>query len=154
MKRKIKMKKKNRGGLFKRYFGVSAATVLTGFMFIGFVMMFFIAGQWWNEKVDSLTSNSQYIGIMYHDYSKGSLPDDKEVEMISGTLEIMSKATQSDYFITDVEGRVIVCGDCESAYSSNCENHSDLVVTSEYMQRAISGGFTDYATEDEFGIGQ
>lgn len=152
MKRNVK--KKDKGGLFKRYFGVSAATVLTGFIFIGFVMIIFTAGQWWNEKIDSLTKNSQYIGMMYQDYSKDGLPEDKEIEMISGTLEIMSKATESDYFITDTEGKVIVCGDCESAYSSNCDSHSGLVITSEYMKRALSGGFTDYTTEDEFGIGR
>ncbi len=152
--RKKGTRKKKSTGLFRRYFSVSAAVVSTGFIFIGFVMMIFTAAQWWTEKVDMLTKNSQDISIIYAEYSRGEIPVDRDIEHLSTTLSVMSKATMSDYFITDLEGKVIVCGDCEKAYSSNCEAHKEFVVAVDYMQRALDGGFTDYSTSEEFGIGK
>ncbi len=151
---KKRARKKKSTGLFRRYFSVSAAVISTGFIFIGFVMMIFIAVQWWNEKVDVLTKNSQDISVIYAEYGKGEIPSDNDISHLSTTLSVMSQATMSDYFITDTRGRVIVCGDCQSAYSSNCEAHKEFVVADGYMQRALDGGFTDYSTDDEFGIGK
>lgn len=146
--RKGKRKKKG-SNLFIRYFTISAATVLVSFVFIGLVMTFFIAAQWWTDKVDILSKNAKDIVDVY-----SYLDIDKEhnEELVTGTLKIMSSATQSEYFITDPQGDVLYCGDCETGESSSCSNHKDLIVASETLDRAIDGGFSDYITDDDFGI--
>jgi signal transduction histidine kinase len=142
-------RKKKGSNLFIRYFTISAATVFVSFVFIGLVMTFFIAAQWWTDKVDILSKNAKDIVDVY-----SYLDIDKEhnEELVTGTLKIMSSATQSEYFITDLNGDALYCGDCETGKSSYCSNHKDLTVASETLDRAINGGFSDYITDDDFGI--
>ena len=147
-------RKKHKFSLFKRYFFRSAAIIFVGFIFIGFATMLFIAGHWWNEKVETLTRNSHNIVEMYTEFQTNDLSEDEEVALMSNTLEIMSSATNSDYFVTDLEGNVIMCASCTSFYSNDCEKHGSLIIEDAYMSRAVKGGFTDYATDAEIGSGQ
>ena len=144
-------KKKKGSNLFIRYFTISSMTVFVSFVFIALVMIFFIAAQWWTDKVDILSKNAHDIVSVYT-----YLDTDNELdeELITGTLKIMSAATQSEYFITDANGDAFYCGDCESGQSSSCDNHKDLVVDKATLLRAIDGGFSDYMTDDDFGIGR
>lgn len=152
MKRKNK-KNKKKSNLFRRYFGVSALTVLFGFAFIGLVMMFFIAGQWWTDKVDVLTRNAQNIASAYITLDETDFYDENDEGMIKNALKFMHEATLSDYFITDIRGDVIYCCDAEFNGLNVCAVHRSLTVSEEHMERAMNGGFSDYTTEDEFGIG-
>ncbi len=145
-----KNKRKKRGSnLFIRYFTISATTVLISFIFIGLVMTFFIAAQWWTDKVDALSKNANDIVDIY---GYMDMSGEYDEDLVTGTLKVMSSATQSEYFITDPQGDVIYCGDCETGKSASCNNHKDLMVDSETLDRAIDGGFSDYITDDDFGI--
>ncbi len=149
-KRRVRRKKKG-SSLFVRYFTISSLTVFVSFLTIALVMIFFIAAQWWTEKVDVLSENAQDIVKVYN-YLDSEKEFDKDV--LTSTLKIMSTATQSDYFITDVSGNVVLCGDCESGESASCDNHKDLVVGESTLFRAKDGGFSDYVTDEDFGIGR
>ncbi len=152
---KAKKKKDNRkSNLFRRYFGVSALTVLLGFVFIGFVMMFFVAGQWWNDKVDVLTRNAQNIAGTYSMLDDAEIREENSEEIIKNALRFMHEATLSDYFITDMKGKAIYCCDANTDGTSVCPEHRTLTVSEAHMIRAMDGGFSDYTTEDEFGIGK
>ena len=149
MKKSTRKRKKRGSSLFIRYFSISAITVLISFIFIGLVMTFFIAAQWWTDKVDILSKNAKDIVDVYKYLD---IDEKQDVELITGTLKIMSAATQSEYFITDPNGDVLYCGDCETGKSSFCDNHKDLVVASETLDRAVDGGFSDYITDEDFGM--
>ncbi|MBO5936373.1 MAG: HAMP domain-containing histidine kinase [Clostridia bacterium] len=153
MKKTIRrLRKKTRNSnLFIRYFTISAMTVAVSFVFIGLVMTFFIAAQWWTDKVDVLTSNADDIVAVCGEIKT---IDDLDESMVTGTLQIMSTATQSEYFITDTQGDVILCGDCESGKSETCDNHKDLIVSLDTLTRAKEGGFSDYVTDEDFGAGR
>lgn len=150
-----KKKKRNRKrNIFRRYFGFSALTVLLGFIFIGFVMIFFVAGQWWTDKVDSLTRNARNISSVYSEFfeqDEGVFGDD--VELMKSSLKFTREATLSDYFITDLEGNVILCCDSEDG-STVCQTHKNMIISENHTQRAINGGFSDYSGQDEFGMGK
>ena len=150
-KQRRRVKRKKRGtSLFKRYFSVSTATVFVSFLFIALVMVFFIAIQWWTDKVDVLSSNAADIVEIYTD-TENTAHDN---EIITTTLRIMSQATNSDYFITDKNGDAIFCGDCETGFSDQCEIHNNIDITDEIVARALDGGFSDYMTDETFGIGR
>ena len=150
-KQRRRVKKAKKGtSLFKRYFSVSTATVFVSFLFIALVMVFFIAIQWWTDKVDVLSSNAADIVDICTD-AEGTTHDN---EIITTTLRIMSQATNSDYFITDKNGDAIFCGDCETGFSDQCEIHNNIDITDEIVARALDGGFSDYMTDETFGIGR
>lgn len=150
-KDKSKRKRKKKGtNLFIRYFSFSALTVFIGFLFISMTMVFFIAAQWWTEKVDVLSKNADDIVSMYY-YLEG---EDFDEPLLINTLKIMSSATRSEYFVTDMNGDAIYCGDCESGLSERCRNHKDLDVDEKILERTATGGFSDYLTDETFGIGR
>ena len=149
-RRRVKKKKKGTN-LFVKYFSISATTVFLSFLCIASIMVFFIAGQWWTDKVDALSRNAEDIVEICKDLKVNDLHDE---ELITTTLQIMSKATQSDYFITDINGDSLYCGDCKSGIASQCENHRSKLIPAEIMDRALNGGFSDYITDETFGIGR
>lgn len=148
-RRRVKRKKKG-GNLFIRYFSVSALTVFFSYVFIALVMVFFIAIQWWTDKVEVLSGNANDIVAVYKDSENTGHNE----ELITVTLKIMSEATESDYFITDAKGDAFYCGDCESGHSSDCEIHKNIMVGDAILDRAVDGGFSDYITDETFGIGR
>lgn len=143
--------KKNGSNLFFRYFTVSAMMVFTSFLVISIVMIFLIGLQWWTDKVEVLSRNAEDIVSVY---TYLDAEDEFDEPMMVNTLKIMSRATQSEYFIADNKGDALYCGDCESGDSSQCQNHKDIVVSDTILERAIKGGFSDYMTDDIFGMGR
>lgn len=151
LKLKCKGRRKKKGtNLFLRYFSISALTVFVGFVFITMTMIFFIAAQWWTEKVDVLSRNADDIVSMY--YYLGE--EEFDEPLVINTLKIMSRATQSEYFVTDINGDAFYCGDCDSGFSENCKKHKDIVVSERILDRTSTGGFSDYVTDEAFGMGR
>lgn len=147
-----KKKKKRKGSILKKYFFQSAVTVMAAFIVLAFVMMVFIGSQWWDDKFVSLSRNVQSISEAYltlDDHAGSS----KDAKLLQNSLRIMSSATLAEYFITDLDGKVMYCGDCDGKNSSECEAHKDFSVSAEYVSRASSNGFTDYISDDDFAIG-
>lgn len=145
----MKKLRKRKSTLFRRYFKSSAVTVLGAFMFFGCTMMVFVSGQWWNDKVETLTRNARNISDSYSVFLAENSRETKS--FLKSTLNIMSQATVSDYFISDLDGNIILCAEAEEMV---CKSHSELKVSKLHMEKAIGGGFSDYATMDEFGEGR
>ncbi len=150
-KRNKSRRRKKGSNLFLRYFTVSSMMVFTIFLVISIVMIFLIGLQWWTDKVEVLSRNAEDIVSIYN-YLDAE--DEFDEPMVVNTLKIMSRATQSEYFITDAKGDALYCGDCESGDSSKCSNHKDIIVSDAILDRALKGGFSDYLTDETFGMGR
>ena len=157
MKKQKKYSKKNRqNSIFKRYFLFTVLIVVGCLVILGSAMIVFVAGQWWNEKTETLTRNAQdIVHIMSELEDRDYADEETAYELLSNTLSIMSKATMSDYFIVDSEGNVRICKDMdEYGGVSKCADHGNMVIPEQYMTRALKNGFADYATDDVFGLGK
>lgn len=152
--KKEKKRQKKKKHLFKRFFGYSALTVLLGFVFIGFFIMFFTAGEWWTDKVNTLTRNAQNISSAYENVITSDVKEKEKDDLINTSLNFVHNATLSDYFITDISGNVVYCCGRNPKQGNVCDEHKSFKVSENHMKRAIDGGYADYATEDEFGIGK
>lgn len=145
-----------RGSLFRKYFGYTATLIMACLVVLGFVMTMAISIQWWNDKVDTLSSNASVIENMVSEkYNNNSFNSQSDVVILANTLDIMSQATNSDYFVSDADGNVILCKGCiDFANASKCPEHSKLKITQKYMLKALDKGFADYASDEVFGSGQ
>ena len=146
-------KTRKRNSLFRKYFIIGGTIIVIGFVLIALTIMVFVANQWWNDKVDELLRNSRNISYMYTDnLGKGGKVENEE--MIITALGMMSDSSISEYFIADKNGKVPYCGDCEDGRPENCNVHRSLVVNKNHIERALDGGFSDYMTDEDFGIGK
>ena len=150
-----KIRKKRKGSLFRRYFGVSSLVVLAGFMILGFIMLLFNAAQWWQDKTDALSRNAHNIAVNYSELEGADdMTQDEKEEFLLNTLENTYRATLSEYFISDTEGNVLYCYDENSSSGALCSEHTTMHISDDNIRRALDGGYTDYTTEDEFGMGK
>ena len=157
MKKQKKLSAKNRqNSIFRQYFLFTVLIVVGCLVVLGSAMIIFISAQWWNEKTETLTRNAQDIVHIMTELKDRDYADEKtSYELLSNTLSIMSKATMSDYFIVDSKGVVRICKDMdEYGGASKCAEHGAMVIPEQYMTRALKNGFTDYATDDVFGLGK
>lgn len=148
------IRKKRKGSLFRRYFGVSVLVVLVAFMFLGFTMLLFNAAQWWQDKTESLSRNVHNIAINYADLEKSDYSDEEKEELLFNALEFTYKATLSEYFVSDIDGNVIYCFDSNIVTAPLCDKHRTMHISDENIIRAIDDGYTDYTTGGEFGMGK
>lgn len=139
--------------MFRKYFIAGGSIIVVGLLIIAFAIMIFVANQWWTDKVDELLRNSRNISYMYTD-NLGKGGKVRNEDMITTALGMMSDSTVSDYFISDKRGKVLYCGDCEDGKPENCEKHKDFIVGASHIERALDGGFSDYMTDEDFGMGK
>ncbi len=154
-----KIRKRNKGSLFKKYFASSVIAIMVGFMFLGFLMMVFISALWWDDKVETLSGNVKNIAQAYTVLYNDSMVDESkkatDEAVLCNTLKVMSDSTLSDYYISDVEGNITYCGSCfEKEDGAECALHGQMKISDDYISRAVAGGFSDYTTEGEFGQGR
>lgn len=144
---------RKRNSMFRKYFIFGGSIIVVGFVIISFAIMIFVANQWWTDKVDGLLRNAHNIASIYTEEidAEGAITDK---ELIAKTLAIMSDSTVSDYFISDKNGKVVFCGDCNDGISQNCNQHGNFIVSQSHIDRALNGGFSDYMTDEDFGIGK
>ncbi len=145
--------RRKRNGMFRNYFVIGGSIIVVGFVIIALAIMIFVANQWWTDKVDELLRNSHNISSLYtENIGKGGKLKDKETIIIA--LGMMSDSSVSDYFIADKNGKVLYCGDCEDGNADSCSAHKDFIVNENHIERALDGGFSDYMTDEDFGIGK
>ena len=154
--KKVKNKKLRKNSLFRRYFGFTTSIVLVAILIVSMFMVIFTSTQWWNDKTEALTKNAQdIIDIMHGINLDDDFNNDKSLDFFSETLEIVSNATASDYFLVGEDGRVLVCKEAGRISNDNdCKYHGHLRITDFYMDRAKTNGFADYVGDDVFGSGK
>lgn len=149
---KSKRYKDRFNSVFNRYFIITAAIVIAIIVVLGSTMTLTIASQWWNDKTDTLTRNAREIVKTADKLSDWNETDGITARTIlKSTLMTMSMATESDYFVTDPKGKVVLCKDGDSG---ECSEHAAMQIPEKYMTRALRNGFSDYAADENFGYGK
>ena len=142
--------------LFRRYFAFTAAIVYASLFLIGTVMVIFTANQWWDEKVQSLTSNAQYVVDTINKFPKEDFATEEEQILYFGNiLNVISNATESEYYVCDKNGNIIMCKEYNLDDKEKvCPEHRKLIIPEKIMKRALNNGFSDYLGNDVFGRGK
>lgn len=143
-----------KGSLFRKYYLLLIAVILAYLVAVSIVLITFIAVHWWNEKTDLLIENANYIVSVADDMYKDT--DEKSLgSLMTNTLRLISNATESDYFVADASGEIIACKeDYGIKRVKSCKEHKSISIPESYMKRALNNGFSDYSTDEVFGLGR
>lgn len=116
--------------------------------------MTFIAVHWWNEKTDLLIENAKYI-VSVADEMNYMSNDTTIKNLMRNNLTLVSNATESDFFVTDADGNIVACKEKYGIEDvRKCETHSSMTIPEAYMKRALNNGFSDYSSDEAFGLGK
>ncbi len=151
-----KTRRKLYNAVFRRYFGFTSIIVAVSLIILGILMIVFTASQWWNEKTEALSNNAKMIVESAQTlYADDGIENEANFDDFIETLRLVSAATDSDFFLTDQNGKVIACKDCgRIKKESDCAYHGSLQITDKYLEKALSNGFMDYVGDDVFGMGK
>ncbi len=137
--------------LFKRYFTLIVVIVIVCLGVLGSSMILMSSSNWWTQQLSILRTNSKNISDVISDIAvveNGALIiSDEKIASVSDTLELLSNATNSEYFICNSKGEVILCRACatdDSIYA--CSEHKGMVMPIAETNKAMSSGYSDYTT--------
>ena len=116
-----------------------------------------IATKSWNKEqlgvlshnAEVIAENSEDIMQKYNDFNSDTSEgtDIAPLTMICNTMRIMSNAIDADIFITDMNGKVVVCKEMINdrfnfSQESNCIIHSGYNIDGEIIEKASEGNYS------------
>ena len=143
-----KVKKRKRSNIFAKYFLLFVSIFLVGFLALGITLILLVNAYSIDEKTELLKENSSAVAksisqmLIVNDMNS-SYSSDKQI--ICESLETISNCIDSDVFVCDVEGNVILCKDQvgTASYHSDtmvCDSHREFRVDDILMQDVFENG--------------
>ncbi|MBR4242155.1 MAG: HAMP domain-containing histidine kinase [Eubacterium sp.] len=144
----LKSKPKGRGNIFLTYFLMFASIFLVTFVVLGTSLIILVNKYAIDEKTNLLRENTQSIAKnvsqtlivnnMNSDYSY-------EKEVICESLLVVSNCIDSDVFVCDNEGKIILCREqvgISPYYDASmvCDKHKKFKVKDNLIQRVFEDG--------------
>jgi hypothetical protein len=139
---------RKRSNIFTRYFIVFASIFLVTFLALGTSLILMVNSYSRNEKTALLEENAQTIAESISDIlivNDMNSAYSSEKEMICDSLATVSGCIDSDVFVCDVEGNVILCKEMTGTKgyhnaSMVCTEHSSFKVEDELIQKVYENG--------------
>ena len=141
-------RKKKRSNIFTKYFLIFVTIFLFGFLALGTTLLLLVNAYSIDEKTELLKENTSSIAQNVADtliVNDMNSEYSAEKVLICENLETISNCIDSDVFVCDVEGNVILCKEQVGvkSYRSEsmvCENHEDFRVDDALLQSVYEDG--------------
>ena len=142
------VKKRARSKIFTKYYLLFVSIFLVGFLALGVTLILLVNAFSIDEKTELLKENSAAVAqsisetLIVNDMNSSY---SSEKMIICESLETVSNCIDSDVFVCDVEGNVILCKECSGYASSRpdtlvCDSHKDFRVDDVLMQNVFENG--------------
>lgn len=138
-----------RSGTFRKYFMSIFASVLIVLVVLGMSLLLFVAQYWKDTSVSVLTENVKTLSKTSSEYFE--LDDQSKyinnpTVMLAYSLSLVSSSIDSDIYICDLDGNVVLCKDIISSIKLDeatpyCKEHSSIKVPEKYINQAVKGNF-------------
>lgn len=143
----------NHQSLFAKYFTVFVIVMLICFVILGLTLGIFVSSFWTSQKKSLLIDNAKSVATTTAAVLTNRMNVDPQgsVTLIASNLALISNAIDADIFITDTNGKVIMCKEIISnnfvvASDGSCEIHSDIDIPDDIMKDATSSGYFETGT--------
>ncbi|MEG1436187.1 MAG: HAMP domain-containing sensor histidine kinase [Oscillospiraceae bacterium] len=136
-----------KSSLFKKYFVASVSILLASVLIMGISLLSFVSDYWTTSKIDVLKENVETVSKTTQElFESGKIDKDNEtsVFIMCNMLNIMSSAIEADVFVTDLQGRIILCKDLlstdmEVLNGGKCEKHNGYKIPKRILEMAQKG---------------
>lgn len=144
--------KNKKGTFFLKYFFLFSSIILVSFLLIGIALMIFATSTLSSQALKETKQNATNLSQMTSELlSSSAIQDNPQgaVLTLCKNIELLSKSTNCDIFITDKAGTVIVCphtlSDFELSHAQLCEIHKEISIPTTYLQRVKNGTVTEFS---------
>jgi methyl-accepting chemotaxis protein len=144
--------------LFRKYLFIITSVILMSVILLCSSYLFLASQHWNTEQLNTLQHNSDIIAqnaeqilVRYNHTDMNGKTDTSPLAMICNTMAIMSKAIEADIFITDMNGKVVVCKDMidDNIGFSNkyrCPVHGRYRIDQKIILEAGKGNYSETST--------
>lgn len=147
-------KRRSPGSMFKRLFSLMTATLLFCIFVAGFSLMFFFVSFWKNDRLTSLADDALSLAQSVEAFYSASTPSDREAghAVVSGIMSAISETPDSFAFVTDENGKILLCND-NGSDAQSCPVHGSAHFPAEMLSAFSEDGkqYTVDRTLDGFG---
>lgn len=126
-----------RKSLFPRYFLVCMCMILVSVVVLGVVFIFAVEDYFKTEKISMLKRNVHQAELLTISNYKANNLKFLDTQLLKSGYSILGQAVESEIFLTDSEGRSLIC-----SHDSECI-HDGLVVESEILEIVKLGNFAE-----------
>lgn len=147
--------------LFLKYFRVTFSIILVTTIAMCAVFIVFMVNYWTTSSADQLKRNvASLVETVQKLDSKGTFDDNPEEAYLTLYIDFhtVSEALGGDFFMTDLDGNVVICkelinSDMEVIHKNadQCVMHKDAKVAKEILDKTTSNGY--YTMENMRGLG-
>ncbi len=131
-----------RSRLFKKFFLTNAAIFLVGITFLSTILGFVVMGYLVDNEREALSENCRVISEVIQ-------TGKAEGVQMAGMVYAMSSTSDSEIFIADQSGKVLVCSCDEYRDNGSCHMTRKLL-SGEIIDSALSGSYFESGTLDGF----
>lgn len=121
--------------LFSRFFSLCASIILTSIVLLGVMLVTLSAQYFKEENFDSLKKKADQAAKLVAINYKLNKQRYIDAQVITTNFAILSTAAEADIFLTDGDGRTLICLD-----SDGCA-HKTNIIDQAVMQAAMGGGY-------------
>ncbi len=133
-----KRNKKRRTKFFVKFYLSAALLIMFAFLVFALMTIVLVTNQWWDEQMGMLDSNCQSISEDYVKalYTTESDSSDKALNVIvlGNDMAAFSTATGADYFITDLNGNIVLCRHFFDNGGKVCTQHTEMQIRDELIE--------------------
>ncbi|QAT48410.1 HAMP domain-containing histidine kinase [Caproiciproducens sp. NJN-50] len=133
--------------LFKKYLRITSLVILISFFLLSFVLLIAISSYWKTENQNLLRKNAESVARIAADSVITVNRNEYQVDGVRMQTFILAFAENidADIFVTKLNGQTLL-----AAYGSGGNVDSTKRVSSEIMQKALSGGYSEQGTMNGF----
>lgn len=135
--------------LFAKFLAIMASLILISYIVLSTSLMVFMSNHWTktqrNALLESVTTNAQYCERILE-----SCRTETEIQnammLICNNIGVAAQSTDTDMFVCDLDGNVIVCKEAfQNGYSYSgemvCFSHRGYKIPSDVLKEANNGGY-------------
>ena len=135
--------------LFAKFLTVMTSLILISYLVLSTALMAFMSNHWTKTQrkalMESVTTNAQYCERILENCQTESDMQSAMI-LICNNIGVAAKSTDTDMFLCNTDGKVVVCKDAfQNGYSYSgemvCFSHSGYEIPSEVLKKAEKGGY-------------
>ncbi len=149
----VRFKRVRTSVLFREYFAVFILLLIVSFIVMGASLGVFVRNYWEDEKIDLLSKNAERVSasvvqLVDSDYAR-QYPSSTAL-IICNNLVAASDAVSADFFICDMNGKVIYCREMQrndmNLFTGDCIIHRKINLSPNVVQSLKSAPYSGIST--------
>lgn len=149
------MKVKKISKLFIKYMLNMFAIILISLSLMSILFLAIETSRWNNDQSETLSTNTKVVADnvqnLIHSFHDDTLTNAVPIYIMSNTVDTLCAANNCDIFISDMNGKVILCREMvnnRASSKNNCPVHSSYKISKNILKKAAQNNYSEITTLD------